>query len=102
MALQISSTAARESGIAMATLSLTIKDIRLNLLPRILQFVESIICVLSNHTVLHGTHNGDENIVLQNYPNTVSVSQDFLDLATEFRIKVTPPILLKLSTSSPS
>lgn len=77
MALQIVLIAGTSLEIAEAALSLTVKDICLDLLPRVLQFVESIIRVLSNHTILHGTHDSDENIVLQHNPNTVSVSGDF-------------------------
>lgn len=74
--MTIRSTTTGGIEVAEAAPSHTVKNVRLDLLPRILKFVESIICILSNHAVLHGTHNGDEDVVLQHKPDTVSVSRE--------------------------
>jgi hypothetical protein len=53
--------------------SLTIKDIRLDLLPSVTKPVKGIRRLVSKGTVLHRCDNSDEDIVLQTIQNTTVV-----------------------------
>lgn len=51
----------------------TIKNISLNLSPRVAQFVESIICLISQRTVLNRCNNIDKYIVLKRDTTKISL-----------------------------